>query len=354
MRATYLWAAATDLVSLAGDTSWLPALDALWEDVTETRMYVTGGIGSSAKNEGFTDPFDLPNDAAYAETCAAIGLALWARRMGLLNADSRYADVLERALYNGVLAGLSLAGDRFFYVNPLQSDGSHERQPWFDTACCPSNLCRFLPSVGGLAYAARESEAYVDLYVSSRAKVGPLTLTVETGLPWEGSARIAIDGVEEANATLHLRIPGWCAAFELHVNDERVDAEIDRGYAVLRRRWQRGDKVDVDLAMDAQRVRADDRVTTNRGRVALQRGPLVYCVEGVDHDGRVHDLVLPADAALEPTPFPEVFDDLLALEGNALRSDRRAARLRAVPYFAWANRGKGEMAVWVAESAARG
>jgi DUF1680 family protein len=239
-------------------------------------------------------------------------------------------------------------------VNPLQSDGSHERQPWFDTACCPSNLCRFLPSVGGLAYATREGEAYVDLYVSSRAKVGPLNLTVESGLPWHGSVRVAIDGVYEPNATLHLRIPGWCEAFELRVNDERVDTEIARGYAVLRRRWQRGDRVELELALEVRRVHADDRVTTNRGRVALQRGPLVYCVEGVDHDGRVHDLALPADTALEPVPLPEMLDDLLALEGNALRSDGCAARLRAVPYFAWANRGKGEMAVWLAESAAGG
>lgn len=352
VRATYLLAAVADLVTLTDDRTWEPALDALWDDLVRRKMYVTGGIGSSATNEGFTEPYDLSNDGAYAETCASIGLVLWAWRMARLKADARYADVMERALCNGLFAGVSLRGDRFFYANPMLSRGEHSRHPWFDTACCPTNLVRFLPGLGRYAYARTESALYVNLYAASLVTLddADARLFVRTDCPWGGRVHLRFRTSRDLRLQLCLRLPDWSGAASVAVNGEAVPLVAARGYATIERSWSPDDEVELELPMAVERIRADDRVTANRGRVALRRGPLVYCVEGVDHDGSVHDLWLPPDAPLEAVHQPDLLGGVTVLRGEARRADGTAVPLRAIPYYAWANRGPTEMAVWLAES----
>lgn len=349
VRALYLWSAVADLVAATGDASWRPALDAVWRDLVETRMYVTGGLGSSAENEGFTAPYDLPNEEAYCETCAAIGLVMLARRMSRLDGDARSVDVLERALFNGVLAGISLSGDRFFYTNPLASRGGHERQPFFECACCPTNLARFLPAIRHLFATPTADGARLDLYAAGNLVFDGIAVRVVTGYPWAGGVRLELDVAGARAFTLRLRIPGWCRGHVVRVNGERIDAPVERGYAVIERTWRAGDTVDLDLAMPIERIRADERVATARGRVALRRGPLVYCVEGADHSGHVADLVLAPATPIEAVIRPRHLGGLITLTAES-RREGRPMLLEAVPYFAWQNRDAGSMRVWIPET----
>ena len=374
VRATYMYAGMADVAALTGRQNYIRALDALWENVVQSKLYVTGGIGQKHEGEAFGEAFDLPNRSAYCETCAAIGNVYWNHRMFLLHGDAKYIDVMERTLYNALLAGVSLDGKAFFYPNPLESGGEHERSPWFGCACCPGNMTRFLASVPGYAYATCDDKIYVNLYVSGEAKIErgnglpPITLHGESGLPWNETVKISVvrEPGDETPFTLCLRVPGWlqeeCVPSELYrfgdggnewpsalVNGTAVSTDVGLlvgGYLRLTRKWQTGDEIELFFPLSVRRISADEKVEANRGRVALQFGPLVYCAEGVDNDGSVLDLVLPDDAELTPRFEPELLGGVVTLRGTAER-DGKPVPFTAIPYYAWANRGKNEMAVWI-------
>ncbi|MFO0838915.1 MAG: glycoside hydrolase family 127 protein [Phycisphaerae bacterium] len=371
VRAMYLYSAATD-ATIRGAGNYRDALTAMWDDLTQRRMYVTGGIGSSGSNEGFGAPFDLPNDTAYCETCASIGLMLWAHRMHLLTGEGRYIDVLERALYNNVLAGVSLDGESFHYDNPLASRGKHRRQPWFSTACCPPNELRAILSAGNYVYSVGKDAIYVNLYLPGEAHTRlqdtPITIRQIGNLPWDTEVRVYIQPQQPIGKfDVYFRMPAWCAAPQVRVNGSEVrTAEKAGGYLRIRRDWRRGEEVAIFLPMRVQRVEAAPRVAADAGRVALQRGPVFFCLEGVDNGGRVRSLALPRDAQLTAEYRKDLLGGVAVINGSAVEPNAEdwggrlyrfapAARSRpflAIPYFAWNNRDAGEMVVWLPESPA--
>jgi len=358
VRAMYLYSAVADIASITHNPKYIATLDAIWNDVTQRKMYLTGGIGPSAKNEGFTVAYDLPNESAYCETCASIGMAFWNQRMALLHADAKYADIVERVWYNGALSGVSLDGGKFFYVNPLESAGKHHRQQWFGCACCPVNVVRFLPTIGGYLYAHDDKRILVNQYTASRAhmNVGGNEVSVrqETKFPWDGSVKITVEPKKKSRFELALRIPNWCGTsstndlyqFEdqpepttILVNGKRTKTKIKNGYAMVLRKWKSGDVVELNLPMPVRHVQANTHVTADRGRVALQRGPIVYCFEGDDNDDHARDLSLSPKATFTPDYRPSLLSGVTILNGHG----------RAIPYFAWDNRDDGDMAVWLKE-----
>jgi DUF1680 family protein len=365
VRAMYLYCAMADAAAITGDEGLLNAMDKIWHDVTERKMYVTGGIGPSASNEGFTVPYDLPNDSAYCETCAAVGMALWNHRLFLMSGDGKYADVLEREAYNGLTSGLSLGGDRFFYDNPLGSIGNHHRVPWFDTSCCPTNLVRYVPAVGERVWATRGDGVWAVLYMGNAAelalKSGKVKLTEETKYPWEGDVEVKVEPEKPFAFDLHLRVPGWCKDKPaVTVNGESVDAsKPEKGYVTVSRQWKSGDVVKLSLPMPVERVYADPHVKADVGRVAIQRGPVVYCVEGVDSDGRARSLALPKDARLTATFDKDLLGGVVKVQGEGLavtgagdegKRKTAPAAFTAVPYAVWDNRKPGPLVVWLPES----
>jgi DUF1680 family protein len=362
VRAMYLYAAMADVAGLTGDQGLLRALESIWHDVVDRKMYVTGGIGPSAHNEGFTVPYDLPNDTAYAETCAAIGMALWNHRLFLMSGDGKYADVLEREVYNGLLSGVSLTGDRFFYVNPLGSKGNHHRVPWFDCSCCPTNLVRYIPGMGERVYARRGNRLWTVLYMGSTATValegGRVELTQKTRYPWDGRVDITLRPEKRFAFEVNLRIPGWCrSGASVRVNGEKQDARPADGYVRLARTWRAGDVIRLDLPMPVERVYAHPKVKADVGRVALQRGPVVYCLEGVDNGGQVRNLILTRPARLTATFEKNLLRGIVVVGGDAMavtrdKSGRRVTRpvkFKAIPYSTWDNRKPGPMVVWIPE-----
>lgn len=371
VRAMYLYCAVADLAQRSPDQGYIDAMDRVWRDLTHRKTYVTGGIGPSAHNEGFTIPYDLPNDTAYAETCAGIGSVLWNHRLALLHGDAKYADAMERALYNGVLSGVSLSGDRFFYVNPLATRGGVKRQEWFSCACCPPNILRLVAGIGGYAYAAGPGAVYINLYMDSAVKIdtgaGPVELGVRTEYPWEPTVNVEVKSA--GDFAVHLRRPEWAPGATVEIDGARVaDVEVDRGYLVLpRRAWSPGQRITVEFEMPVRRLEANPEVKTNIGLVALQRGPVVYCLEAIDNGSRVDDLIVPREARIEAKARPDLLGGVTVLEGAAWRAEAgrdwegelyraagevRPASFTAVPYFAWNNRGDGAMAVWLPESPA--
>jgi DUF1680 family protein len=369
VRAMYLYCAMADLAAEKEDAALLEACRRLWRDLNGKRLYVTGGLGPSEHNEGFTTDYDLPNETAYAETCASVGLVFWAHRMALLEGDGRYGDVMEQALYNNSLSGLSLDGERFFYDNPLASRGGHHRWTWHRCPCCPPNIARLIASLGSYVYSTAPGELTAHLYVQSDAHVqvddGKVAVKQTSNYPWEGAISLAIDPETEAEFTLRLRIPGWCRSADLAVNGQRIDvkAATERGYAAIRRRWQRGDKVTLSLAMPVERIYAHPDVHADQGRVALKRGPIVYCVEAVDTSVPPHLLKLPRDSAIKATLESDLLGGVTTLTGTA--STTRAADeslyrtepwpaesvpFKAVPYHVWDHREPGEMLVWLPET----
>jgi DUF1680 family protein len=363
VRAMYLYCGMADVVALTGDQGLRTALERIWHDVVDRKMYITGGIGPSARNEGFTVPYDLPNDTAYAETCAAVGMALWNHRMFLMDGDGKYADILEREVYNGLLSGVSLSGDRFFYVNPLGSKGKHHRVPWFDTSCCPTNIVRYIPAMGERVYAHRGNSLWAVLYLTNTARVrldgGTVNLVQETDYPWREDVKITLQPEKPFVFDLKLRIPGWCQqAPSLKVNGQALaDLRPAKGYVTVRRTWQSGDVVELHLPMPVERVYADPRVKADVGRVALMRGPVVYCPEGVDCGGQVRNLVVPRDAKLTAAFEKDLLGGVVVVRGEALAVTRgpaeklvtRPVALQAVPYCDWDNRQPGPMVVWLPE-----
>ena len=372
VRAAYLYAGMTDVAARVETADYEAALDRIWRDVVGSKLYLTGGIGSRDTVESFGESFELPNRTAYTETCAAIGNGLWNHRMFLNTGDARYLDVLERILYNGALSGVSSDGARFFYTNPLESDGGIGRSEYFDVACCPANLARLVAQVPELIYAVSDERLFVNLFVASRVELeslsgGQLVLEQKTEYPWSGNIEVVLGLTRPTELAVHLRIPGWAgerpvpsdlyrfagppdAEVEIRVNGEPVPVSLQRGFAVLKRTWNDGDEIALDLPMGVRRILAHPELIENQGKTALQRGPIVYAVEAIDHDGDVLGLELPRNAAMITEPRTDLLGGLTLIRSTAIRESREVP-LTAIPYFAWANREEGEMVVWLPEVA---
>ncbi len=372
VRAAYLYAGMTDVAARVETADYEAALDRIWRDVVGSKLYLTGGIGSRDTVESFGESFELPNRTAYTETCAAIGNGLWNHRMFLNTGDARYLDVLERILYNGALSGVSSDGARFFYTNPLESDGGIGRSEYFDVACCPANLARLVAQVPELIYAVSDERLFVNLFVASRVELeslsgGQLVLEQKTEYPWSGNIEVVLGVTRPTELAVHLRIPGWAgerpvpsdlysfagppdAEVEIRVNGEPVPVSLQRGFAVLKRTWNDGDEIALDLPMGVRRILAHPELIENQGKTALQRGPIVYAVEAIDHDGDVLGLELPSNAAMITEPRTDLLGGLTLIRSTAIRESREVP-LTAIPYFAWANREEGEMVVWLPEVA---
>lgn len=378
VRANYMYSGMADVAALTGDQRYVEAIDRIWNDVVSRKLYITGGVGATSSGEAYGQAYELPNMSAYSETCASIANVLWNQRMFLLHGESRFIDVLERTLYNGVLAGLGLSGDHFFYPNPLQSKGQHTRSAWFGCACCPSNLTRFLASIPGYVYAHRGDSLYVNLFVESSAKLDlgegrTVSISQRTGYPWQGQVTLTLDPAEVGTFDVLVRIPGWlgdqavpsalyqfadtsAAAIHFKVNGSDVTYEVRDGYAVLTREWKKGDEISFEIPLEIRQVVANPQVEADRGRIALQRGPLVYCLEWPDQpDGQVLNLMLSEDRTYAYAFAPDLLNGVGTIKGRALSISRTPSggtakspvAFQAIPYYAWANRGAGEMTVWI-------
>lgn len=348
VRCMYLYCGMADVAALKQDTGYIAALHRLWDDVVLRNMYITGGIGSSAHNEGFTTDYDLPNLEAYCETCASVGMVLWNHRMNQLTGDSKYVDVLEKALYNGALAGISLRGDLFFYVNPLESKGNHHRQAWYGCACCPSQISRFLPSIGNYIYGTSDDALWVNLYIGNKANVKlgkkDMKVSMESQVPWEGQVKMTIDELASSvKKEIRMRIPEWCENYSLAVNGEAINQpNLDKGYAVLERQWKQGDVITLNIEMPAVLKQADPRVKQDVGKRAIQRGPLVYCMEETDNPTDFDQLTLSTKSALESQFDATLLDGIVKI--TAKDEDKT---INLIPYYAWDNREAGKMKVWI-------
>ena len=381
VRAGYLYSGVADVARLTGNEAYRAALDRLWDNLVSKKLYLTGGMGARGAGEGFGDNYELPNMTAYCETCASIANVFWNYRMFLLSGDAKHVDVLERALYNGVLSGVSLSGDRFFYDNPLESNGSHERAPWFGCACCPGNITRFIPSVPGYTCAVSGREIYVNLFVSSRVSFsdggGKIEIAQKTGYPWHGDISLTVTPDREREFALMVRIPGWARnqpvpsdlytfssadrqRATLSVNGRPIEIKLEKGFARIERAWKRGDHVSLRLPMPVRIVRADPHVEDDRGKVALERGPVVFCLEGKDQPGgHAMNAFLPSVEGIQAIFKPDFLGGAVVLEGTCGFLEREAenhphpvkGKFHAIPYALWNNRGRDEMAVWIPTSA---
>jgi len=381
VRAGYLYCGMADVAALTGDKSYVHAIDTIWDNVVGKKLYITGGIGSVPRIEGFGPDYSLPNRTAYCETCAAVANDFWNARLFELHGDAKYVDVFERTLFNGLLSGVSLDGTTFFYPNVLESDGTQERSPWFGCACCPGNITRFLPSVPGYVYAQQGKTIYVNLYAGGTADIKldngqAIKLTQETRYPWDGAVRITVAPDRKSSFTIAVRVPGWARnepvpgdlyrfadtnteRVTLNVNGKAVPLKIENGYVRLNHSWKPGDVIQLNLPMPVRRVVANEKVKADVGRVALQRGPIVFCAEWPDNPvGKVRNLLLPDDQPLTAQFEPHLLNGVETITGKAFNVTNDAdgkivkteQEFKAIPYFAWANRGKGEMEVWLADS----
>ena len=377
VRAMYQYTGAADVAAFTRNTQYAQAMHAVWEDVVYRNLYITGGIGSSGRNEGFSNDYDLPNLQAYCETCASVGMVFWNQRMNRLTGDAKFIDVLERSLYNGALAGLSLSGDRFFYGNPLASFGTHARREWFGTACCPSNIARLTASVGDYIYATSPSGLWVNLFIGNEANITlgkqVIPVSMQTNYPWDGVTKIKIDPKQKSKFELHIRIPGWSrgkpvpgdlyrfTGFSeqspvIKVNGRVAKWTEQNGYILLNRTWQKGDVVEVSFAMPVNEIVARNEVKQNEDRIALQRGPLLYCVEGADNGGRAWDFIVNPHTEYKAVFSQDLLGGIVTLQFNAtgITGGAEGAEVKkinrpitAIPYYAWNNRGPNEMQVWL-------
>jgi len=371
VRAMYLMSGVADLAHAYDDPTLLAACERLWDNLVHQRMYLTGGIGPSRHNEGFTFDYDLPDESAYAETCASIALIMWNYRLLQFAGDGKYADIVEQTLYNGFISGVALDGNTFFYVNPLASTGNHHRTPWFECPCCPPNVGRILASLGNYLYATGDAALWVHFYAQNTANVSvdgqPVQVRLASNYPWEGAVKLALTLAVPQRFALKLRIPGWCDAWSVKVNGAAVETSApDHGYIAIDRTWQSGDVVELDLAMPIQVVYANPHVRQLQGRIALQRGPVVYCMEGVDNAGvGLEQIALdPAQTAAFSVSYqPDLLGGVTMLRGPAQAiteagwdnhtlyrrnqpSSVAPVEVVAIPYAAWDNRTPGEMRVW--------
>lgn len=345
VRCMYLYCGMADVAALKNDTGYIAAIDRLWDDVVHRNMYITGGIGSSRDNEGFTEDYDLPNLDAYCETCASVGMVLWNQRMNQLTGDSKYIDVLERSLYNGALAGISLGGDRFFYVNPLESKGDHHRQEWYGCACCPSQLSRFLPSIGNYIYASSNDALWVNLYIGNTGQIRigetDILLKQETNYPWDGLVKLTISTSQPLEKEIRLRIPDWCKTYDLSINGKKIKVPKEKGYAVIKD-WKSQDVIALDMDMPVEIVAADPHVKENIGKRAIQRGPLVYCMEEIDNPEYFDQIQLSPSTTFQTAFVSDILNGIKTIKTNG-----RAQSATFIPYYAWDNRKAGKMRVWI-------
>lgn len=379
VRAAYMWTGMADVAALTGDQQYINAITTIWEDVVYKKLYITGGIGAAGGHEGFGGPYELPNMRAYCETCAAIANVFWNHRMFLMTGEAKYMDVLERSLYNNILSGVALSGDHFFYPNPLESVGQHQRSEWFGCACCPSNISRFIPSMPNYIYAQKEDEVYINLFVPSsttfETKHGKIELAQESNMPWDGNISISIQPEKSAAAKILIRIPGWASdkpvpgdlyqykedvstEIVFKVNGEEVSPKLKDGYAVISRIWEKGDLIEVGFPYEIRKIESHPNIANNLDKMAIQLGPIVYCAEWPDfEDPDVLSLVLEENTNLTYNFHPELLAGVNVISGEAKGAERvenseeivtYPRDFKAIPYYGWAHRGKGQMAVWLA------
>lgn len=388
VRAGYLYAAVADVAALTGDSALLTAVDSIWTNFVSRKIYVQGGAGAVGDGERYGGNYELPNATAYNETCAAIANVFWNQRMFLLHGDAKYIDVMEKILYNGFVSGIGLDGKSFFYTNAMEIKGHHShadmeasRSGWFTCSCCPTNVVRLLPSVPGYVYAQRDDQLYVNLFINGTASVDIQGRTVgiaqQNNYPWNGDLKFTITPKQSATFALRIRIPGWARGeampsdlysfrnnmrvqmmIPITVNGQQVEYEMDNGYAVIKRTWKKNDVVQLQLPMGVERVVANEHVKSDIGKVALQYGPIMYCAEWVDNNGKAANIILPADAVLTTAFKPGLLNGIQVIQGTvpAVQVDATGQKVQtvtqpftAIPYYAWANRGKGEMMVWLPE-----
>lgn len=375
VRAVYMYSGMADVAAITGDSSYIKSIDRIWDNIVSKKMYITGGIGARHQGEAFGDNYELPNLSAYCETCAAIGSVYMNYRLFLLHGDAKYFDVLERTLYNGLISGVSLDGGSFFYPNPLASDSGYSRKPWFGCACCPSNISRFVPSLPGYVYAVKDRQVYVNLFLSNRAELKvndkKVVLEQETSYPWKGDIRLKVLQGNQPFG-MNVRIPGWVRgsvlpsdlyayadhqqpAYRVMVNGQEVEGELHNGYLTINRKWKKNDVVEIHFDMLPRLVKANEKVAADRGRVAVERGPVVYCAEWSDNDFNVHTLLMNRPPELRVVEKPELLYGLnqIVTDAQALSYDKagklavKDVKLTLIPYYAWAHRGEGDMEVWL-------
>jgi DUF1680 family protein len=378
VRATYMYSGMADIAAIEKDDAYLNAITKIWEDIVYGKIYITGGIGATGGNEGFADPFVLPNMTAYCETCASIGDIFTNHRLFLLHGESKYYDILEKTLYNSMLSGVSLSGDRFFYPNPLESNGQHIRQAWFGCACCPSNVARFVPAIPGYVYAVTDKELYINLFISNDAdiKMGEKNVKIsqKANFPWDGKVDITVNPEKRGKFDLKIRIPGWAVneaipgglykfadqntePVKIAVNGEEIIVKPVNGYAVISRNWKHGDLVSVEIPMPVRKVIADDRIKDDRDKIAVQRGPVIYAAEWPDNnDGNVLNIALKNDAAFETQFVPGLLQGTQIIKTKGYQTKRTLdgkidmlgeEDVTLIPYALWNNRGAGQMMVWL-------
>lgn len=377
VRAAYMYSGMADVASMTNDKKYVDAISRIWEDIVYRKIYITGGIGAAGGNEGFAEPYNLPNLTAYCETCASIANVFWNHRMFQHKGEVKYYDVLERTLYNALLSGVSLSGDLFFYPNRLESYGQHQRQEWFGCACCPSNICRFLPSIPGYIYGKTTDRLYINLYIASEAVIEldgePVEIIQQTGYPWDGDIQVAVNPVSKRRFKLYLRIPGWARneaipsdlyyflkssdeEITLTLNGNKQNAAIEEGYLILEREWEQGDAIHLTLPMPVRRIAANDSVAEDRDKIAIQRGPIVFCTEGKDReDGQVMNLIMDPEAPMNTRFEDGLLQGVQVVTATASPSRKtleqkidvdEPAEVTLIPYHVWANRGPSEMIVW--------
>jgi uncharacterized protein len=378
VRATYMYSGMADIAAIENDKSYLNAITKIWEDIVYRKIYITGGIGATGGNEGFAEPYVLPNMSAYCETCASIGDIFTNHRLFLLHGESKYIDILEKTLYNSMLSGVSLSADRFFYPNPLESNGQHTRSAWFGCACCPSNIARFVPAIPGYIYAVTDEDIYVNLFISNEADmiIGRTKIHVsqKANFPWDGKVLMIVNPEKSSVFSMMIRIPGWAnneaipgglykfndnvnVKYKISVNGELKEWEIENGYAEIERRWKTGDRIEIEFPMPARRVTADERVKDDAGKIAFQRGPVIYCAEWPYNDnGNVRNLVISKDALLTAEFIPTLLGGTEVIKTKGFQTQRTLdgkvdslpeEPVTLIPYALWNNRGPGQMMVWL-------
>lgn len=384
VRAGYLYAAVADVAALTGDARLLASIDSIWENMVTKKLYVQGGAGAVGSGERYGDNYELPNSSAYNETCAAIANVYWNQRMFQLHGDAKYIDVLEKILYNGLISGVGLDGKSFFYTNAMQvvtgkshPDMEMQRSGWFECSCCPTNVCRLLPSIPGYLYAQRNQDVYINLFVNSTASIAlqnqPVVIEQQHNYPWDGNLKFLITPKKALSFSIYLRVPGWARneavpstlyQFQqplktnvvIKVNGQAIQYDMKNGYALLQRNWKKGDVITMELPMDIERVTCTNMVKDNMGKVSLQRGPLMYCAEWADNMGKTSNLILPQATVLQPVFQSNMLNGIMTLQGQAIAVQVDTVHnsvitnqqpFVAIPYYAWANRGKGEMQVWI-------
>ncbi len=377
VRAMYLYTGAADVAAAKNDSGYMNAMKQVWEDVVYRNMYITGGIGSSGRNEGFSVDYDLPNEQAYCETCASVGMVLWNQRMNMLTGESKYIDVLEKSLYNGALDALSFSGDRFFYGNTLSSNGGDKRSEWFGTACCPSNIARLVESLGNYIYAKSDNGIWVNLFIGSNTSISLknniVQIAQQTNYPWNGDIQLMVSPQKKSKFSLYIRIPGWAQnqpspgdtyrfldysekKWTLTVNGQNIPFEIKNGYAVIDKEWKKGDLVSLALPVEIRKVIAIDSIADDRNKISLQRGPLMYCFEHPDNGGKVANIYIPDTVQFSSNFENNTLGGIMKLEANAptikvsedgLSVKTENKKIVAIPYFSWANRGEGQMQIWI-------